>query len=77
MKFKIIRLKKSKYPICPECGKDTIVLFSPPKEPPKYELLGTDEYVDWDRAHLYCCGGSTDCKFNTRIKDLTTPQVNK
>lgn len=58
-------------PICPECGKPTIVLFSPPKE----GLVGTElgyklfreenwaEYIDWNKAHLYCCNGSSNCKY--------------
>jgi len=71
--FKIIRLKNSKYPICPECGKRSIVLFTPPNEPIDFKKLGKDTYVNWDKAHLYCCNGSTNCKFSTRIKDLTTP----
>lgn len=67
------------YPICPECGKDTVVLFSPPREglvgtDEGYRTIGTPEYVDWDRAHLYCCNSTSNCKFSTRILDLTTPQ---
>jgi len=83
MKLKIIKLEKRRYPICPECGKHTIVMFSPPKDylypkdrkvhPDAYKLLGTQEYVDWDKAHLYCCNGTTNCTFNTKIRDLTTP----
>ncbi len=65
--------KETKYPVCPECGCNTLVMFTPPKEPANYDLMGTDEYVDWDRAHLYCCNDE-NCKFDTRIKDLTTPQ---
>ena len=73
MKLKIIKLCERIYPICPECGKHTIVLFTPPKEPINDSLLGTNEYIDWDRSHLYCCNGSTNCKFNTPLKELTTP----
>ena len=62
-----------RYPICPECKQKTIVLFTPPKEPINFQLLGTPDYIDWDRAHIYCCNGETDCKINTRLKDLTTP----
>jgi len=72
--WKIIELKKRRYPICPECGEDTIVGFTPPKEPADFSKLGTDEYVDWDRASLYCCNGRKNCSFNSRYKDLTTPQ---
>ena len=69
---------KSKYPICPQCGKNTIVLFTPPKEgivgtPEGYRTMGTPDYVDWDKAHLYCANGQTNCDFNTPIKNLTTP----
>jgi hypothetical protein len=78
MKYKIIKLEKRKYPICPECGKHSIVMFTPPREgivgtPEGYKTIGTPEYVDWNRAHLYCCNGKANCKFNTRIRDLTTP----
>lgn len=78
--FKIIKLRKAKYPICPECGKHTIVLFTPPKlehGSPIFSNLGKDEYVDWDRTHLYCCNANKNCQFNTRIKDLTTPLTEK
>ncbi len=64
--------KNKKYPVCPECGQNSIVLFSPPKENP-VGAVGSDEYVDWDKAHLYCANGTTNCKFDTRIKELTTP----
>lgn len=58
-----------RYPICPQCGCNTLVMFSPPRP----GLVGTDEgyrlygdanwaeYVDWSRAHLYCCNGETNC----------------
>lgn len=67
--------KDNKYPLCPECGYNTIVGFTPPKEPAQFELLGTPEYVDWNRARLYCCNGETNCKYNTRFLDLTTPMT--
>jgi len=70
------------YPICPECGCNTIVLYTPPHE----GLVGTEkgyrlyhernwnEYVDWSKAHLYCCNGQTNCDVNIPIFDgLTTP----
>jgi len=69
--------KWTRYPICPECKKETVVLFTPPKEPIKFELLGKQEYVDWYKAHLYCCNGLTNCKFEARLIDLTTPQNKK
>ena len=62
-----------RYPICPQCKKETIVLFTPPKEPANFALLGTSEYIDWDRAHLYCANGETNCTFQPLLKDLTTP----
>ena len=68
-----------RYPVCPECGCNTLVMFTPPKEDVwndldrRYALIGSQDYVDWDRAHLYCCNGETDCKFDTRIRDLVTP----
>ncbi len=81
MKYKIIKLEERTYPICPECGKHTIVAFTPPDE--QKEKDNTDEngatkgtpydHIDWNRAHLYCCNGETNCKFNTRFIDLTTP----
>lgn len=63
-------------PICPECGEATIVLFTPPKEPRDFNLLGTPEYIDWKRAHVYCCNGSTNCKYEVLLmggRELTTP----
>jgi hypothetical protein len=67
-------------PICPLCGCNTLVLFTPPKkeviEHPKlrYSMLGTPEYVDWNRAHLYCCNAETDCRIEIKINGgLTTP----
>ena len=69
-----------RYPICPECGCNTIVLFTPPREDvwndltKRYALIGTAEYVDWDRAHLYCCNGQTNCNVNISIRrGLSTP----
>ena len=67
-------------PICPLCGCNTLVLFTPPREEIfahaklRYALLGTPEYVDWDRAHLYCCNGDTACDIQIPLKGgLTTP----
>lgn len=75
--FKILILKERKYPICPECGNASIVLFSPPREDivgteEGYKTIGTSAYIDWDKAHLYCAKDN-NCKFNTKITDLTTP----
>lgn len=70
-------------PICPECKQPTIVLFSPPND----GLVGTEKgyklyhdkdwqnYVNWARAHLYCCNGKTNCKYTAYLIDddkLTT-----
>lgn len=67
-------------PICPLCGCNTLVLFTPPKKEvfdhPKlrYSMLGTSDYIDWDRSHLYCCNGETDCRIEIPINGgLTTP----
>ena len=67
-------------PICPLCGCNTLVLFSPPKaavighDKLRYSMLGTPEYVDWDRAHLYCCNGQSNCEIEIPIiGGLTTP----
>ena len=65
--FSIIKLGKSKYPICPECGQRSIVLFSPPKE------TALNSEVNWDLASIYCCNGKSNCKIGTLIRDLTTP----
>jgi hypothetical protein len=59
-----------KYPICPECGRNSIAAFTPPKAG-KYAGKKLDD-VDWERAHLYCANDA-NCQFNTRILDLTTP----
>ena len=82
MKIKIVRLKQRKYPLCPECGMATIVGYTPPREgivgtDEGYRTIGTAAYVDWERAHLYCCNGETNCKFQTRFFDLTTPLTEK
>lgn len=69
-------MEKKNRPICPECGKATIVLFTPPKENAHYEDIGKAEYVDWNRAHLYCCNGESNCKYAPMLigdRDLTTP----
>lgn len=75
MKIKLIVLKERKHPICPECGNDSIVGFTPPKPgivgtPEGYRTIGTPEYIDWSRAHLYC-SRDKNCKFNIRFIDLT------
>jgi hypothetical protein len=74
-----------RYPICPECGENTIVAFTPPREgivgtEEGYRLLheGSPSYVDWHRAHLYCCNGSTNCKVEIPIlTGLSTPVMEK
>lgn len=62
----------NKYPICPECGCNTLVGFTPPH---KGGSASRDNWnsVDWERAHLYCCNGTTNCQYNTRFIDLVTP----
>lgn len=69
------RLRDKNRPICPECGERTIVLFTPPKLPLDMKLIGSAEYVDWSRAHIYCCNASTNCKYEPMLigsKELTT-----
>ena len=79
MKYRIIKLERGRIdPICPACGKHTIVGFTPPREgivgtEEGYKTIGTPKYVDWNRAHLYCCNAETNCRFETRFVDLTTP----
>jgi hypothetical protein len=80
-KAKIQKKDVTHRPVCPECGKQTIVIFTPPKSylypkdgtvhPDSYKLIHTPEYVDWERAHIYCCNASTNCKIDTRIMDLS------
>lgn len=75
--YKILKLEKRHYPVCPECGHHSIVLFTPPKEgivgtDEGYRTLGTPEYIDWDKAHLYCCNDA-NCSFKTPLRQLTTP----
>lgn len=67
-------------PICPLCGCNTLVLFAPPNDEIlahdrlRYSLLGTPEYIDWNRAHLYCCNAETNCDISIPIiGGLTTP----
>ncbi len=75
-----------RYPICPECGCNTLVMYSPPRD----GLVGTDEgyrlyhekdwanYVDWTKAHLYCCNGETNCDVNIPvIGGMTSPVQEK
>lgn len=74
------RKRMKNRPICPECKEQTIVLFTPPRE----GIVGTEEgyklyhdknwqeYVDWNRAHLYCANDA-NCKYEARFVDLTTP----
>lgn len=64
--------KKSVNPICPQCGKDSLVLYTPPKDGlvgtiEGYKLLGTPEYVDWKRSHLYCSNAMSNCTFVKNI----------
>lgn len=66
---------KKDRPLCPQCKEPTIVLFTPPKK----EMIGTDptspEYIDWNKAHLYCSNGYTNCDYRAGIMDrdkLTT-----
>lgn len=66
-----------RYPICPECNQETVVLFSPPKMPIDFKIIGEQEYVDWYKAHLYCCNGQSNCKWTAKLIDLTTPQTRK
>lgn len=81
----LTRKEKKNRPICPECGEQTIVMFSPVKD----GIVGTglgyklyhdknwQEYCDWSKAHLYCCNGSTNCKYTASVygtdDNLTTP----
>lgn len=64
-------------PICPECGCNTIVLFTPPKADSikNHVDISSQEYVDWSRAHLYCCNGESNCKntFGLMNFELCTP----
>lgn len=69
--------KDTRYPICPDCGCNTLVGFTPPREgiigtQEGYDTIGTPEYVDWNRAHLYCANDA-NCKYEARFVDLTTP----
>lgn len=70
--LKIDKDKRTHYPVCPECGEDTIVLFTPPKEGQYCD--GDLSKIDWSRAHIYCCNGKTNCKINTLLTELVTPQ---
>lgn len=71
----------TRYPICPKCGCNTIVVFTPPRD----GIVGTEEgyrllserspdYVDWSKAHLYCCNGQTNCDVSIPLMGgLMTP----
>ena len=72
--------EKKNRPICPECKEQTIVLFTPPRKSIVgtwfgYKTIGTPQYIDWNRAHLYCCNGKTNCNYLAPIMGnvLTTP----
>ena len=81
----LTRKNKKNRPICPECGEQTIVMFTPPKDRIVGTVLGYklyndknwQEYVDWSKAHLYCCNGSTNCRYTASVygsdDKLTTP----
>jgi len=56
-------MSRKNLPICPECKQPTLDFFTPPNEPPNFKILGTPEYIDWYRAHLYCTNGKTNCKY--------------
>lgn len=59
MKIFNILIPKKRYtqrPICPECGEETIVLFTPP--------IPNTMKADYGKAHLYCCNGETNCKYS-------------
>lgn len=62
------------YLICPECGKNTVVAHTGPKEPINFKLYPKDEYWDYKNASLYCCNAETNCKFYVKVSDLITPQ---
>lgn len=62
-------------PLCPECKQATIVIFTPPKKgivgtDEGYATIGTPEYVDWYRAHLYCCNGQSNCTYTADIMSV-------
>ena len=61
--FKIIKLRKGKYPLCPECGCNTIV--------------GYGDILEPEKCHLYCCNADKNCSFNTKFLELTTPMTEK
>jgi hypothetical protein len=65
-------MDKKNRPICPQCKEPTIVLFTPPKKGIVgtwfgYANIGKPSYIDWKRAHLYCCNGSTNCIYTAKL----------
>ena len=50
--------KVCKYPICPNCGCNTIVAYGNPEN-------GEHE--------LYCANGLKNCQYRQNVKNLTTP----
>jgi hypothetical protein len=74
-----------RYPICPECGCNTLVMFTPARD----GIVGTDEgyrlyaeknwaeYVDWNKAHLYCCNGETNCEVSIPVIGGAMTPVNE
>jgi hypothetical protein len=65
------------YPVCPECGCNTVVLFTPPKRAFFYETPVNLDNIDWAKSHLYCANGSTNCDFKVLLTELTTPILEK
>jgi hypothetical protein len=63
------KITKYVYPICPECGKNTIVGFARPNLPWKNNIYDYDQKT----AELYCCNDDTNCKYRIPFSALTTP----
>ncbi len=65
--------KVEKYPICPQCGCNTIVAFARPNQPFKNDSLDYDQ----NTAELYCCNAESNCTYRVGFSELTTPRTEK
>lgn len=90
-KYKILKLEKRHYPVCPECGRHTIVGFFPPRDCDTcgVALTGNGSICETGKTHpiiwqgdatrssLYCCNGETNCSYHVLFSELTTPLKEK
>ena len=67
-----LKEKKAWRPLCPECKKGKMEYFLPPKDgivgtPEGYHTIGSPEYINWGKAHLYCTNHESNCTYTFNI----------